>query len=272
MTQDDAQDAQTDAGHGKATWTGSVRWADAASPQAWLPGGAALPPETVDEPAAEQTGAEAEEADPGQAGAEPMGPDSAADASAGGAVGGADPVAEDVSDDFSDEDPPADDPSAAEDETVDAESSVELSDFARRLADDPRTGAMPVVDVQAAVTQKEAEASEQTIYELRTAAQRLEEVLIGGKRVLTRKEVANLAEVSTASARKLWRALGQPRIPEGEEAFTVSDAAQLRRIADLVSSELVDEETALQMARAIGQMTDLLVVWQMEAMVEYLTE
>ena len=272
MTQDDAQDAQTDAGHGKATWTGSVRWADAASPQAWLPGGAALPPETVDEPAAEQTGAEAEEADPGQAGAEPMGPDSAADASAGGAVGGADPVAEDVSDDFSDEDPPADDPSAAEDETVDAESSVELSDFARRLADDPRTGAMPVVDVQAAVTQKEAEASEQTIYELRTAAQRLEEVVIGGKRVLTRKEVANLAEVSTASARKLWRALGQPRIPEGEEAFTVSDAAPLRRIADLVSSELVDEETALQMARAIGQMTDRLVVWQMEAMVEYLTE
>src|SRR5690606_5430507 len=170
------------------------------------------------------------------------------------------------------EDAGADDGRAEGTSAGDTGASGDLSDFARRLSDDPRTGAMPVVDVQAVVTQKEAEASDQTVYELRSAAQRLEEVLIGGKRVLTRKEVAQLAEVSTASARKLWRALGQPRIPEGEEAFTVSDAAPLRRIADLVSSDLVDEETALQMARAIGQMTDRLVVWQMEAMVEYLTE
>src|SRR5699024_10018268 len=141
-----------------------------------------------------------------------------------------------------------------------------------RLYDAPRTGPIPEVELQAPVSEKQSTAAENTVYELRTAAQRLEEVLIGGKRVLTRKEVAQLAEVSTASARKLWRALGQPRIPEGEEAFTVSDAAPLRRIADLVSTDLVDEETALQMARAIGQMTDRLVVWQMEAMVEYLTE
>ncbi len=131
---------------------------------------------------------------------------------------------------------------------------------------------MPEIDLHAALSEKESTAAENTIYELRTAAQHLEEVLIGGKRVLTRKEVAQLAEVSTLSARKLWRALGQPLIPEGEAAFTVSDAAPLRRVADLVSSGLVDEETALQMSRAIGQMTDRLVVWQMEAMVEYLIE
>lgn len=261
----------------RTTWAGSVRWADAASPEAWMTGTETPPRPTVEEPRAEVP--VAGRSDQGLA-----------------------------DDDFSDEDPPADDPGAAEDpdvgevpgaaealsaevafgadegrgiagsggtaddDAVDRESLVEISDFARRLSDDPRTGAMPIIDIQAAVTQKEADATEQTIYELRTAAQRLEEVLIGGKRVLTRKEVANLAEVSTASARKLWRALGQPRIPEGEEAFTVSDAAPLRRIADLVSSGLVDEETALQMARAIGQMTDRLVVWQMEAMVEYLIE
>src|SRR5699024_7162757 len=147
----------------------------------------------------------------------------------------------------------------------------EPGSFSRRLADDPRTGTVPRIDL-AEATQREAAATEDTIYELRTAAQHLEEVLIGGQRVLTRKEVAQLAEVSTLSARKLWRSLGQPRIPEGEAAFTVSDAAPLRRLADLVSSELVDEETALQLSRAIGQMTDRLVVWQMEAMVEFLIE
>ena len=130
---------------------------------------------------------------------------------------------------------------------------------------------MPTIDLEEA-SEREAAATENTIYELRTAAQHLEEVLIGGKRVLTRKEVAQLAEVSTLSARKLWRSLGQPRISEGEAAFTVSDAAPLRRVADLVSSERVDEETALQLSRAIGQMTDRLVVWQMEAMVEFLIE
>src|SRR5690606_1267619 len=247
----------------RTVWTGSVRWADAASPQAWMPGAEAAAVADADDatdedpPADDPSAADdAPVALPGEAG-EPHGDARTGGASAGGA---------------STEDAGADDGRAEGTSAGDTGASGDLSDFARRLSDDPRTGAMPVVDVQAVVTQKEAEASDQTVYELRSAAQRLEEVLIGGKRVLTRKEVAQLAEVSTASARKLWRALGQPRIPEGEEAFTVSDAAPLRRIADLVSSDLVDEETALQMARAIGQMTDRLVVWQMEAMVEYLTE
>ncbi|GAA4515892.1 adenylate/guanylate cyclase domain-containing protein [Brevibacterium yomogidense] len=212
---------------------------------------------------------------------------SAADADAGEPWAGG-------GDDFSDIDPPDDDPgtvadatsteaATAEADAASAEAATEeadgapLSDAARsefslRLSDDPRTGPMPEIDLHAALSEKESTAAENTIYELRTAAQHLEEVLIGGKRVLTRKEVAQLAEVSTLSARKLWRALGQPLIPEGEAAFTVSDAAPLRRVADLVSSGLVDEETALQMSRAIGQMTDRLVVWQMEAMVEYLIE
>lgn len=247
----------------RTVWTGSVRWADAASPQAWMPGAEAAAVADADDatdedpPADDPSAADdAPVALPGEAG-EPHGDARTGGASAGGA---------------STEDAGADDGRAEGTSAGDTGASGDLSDFARRLSDDPRTGAMPVVDVQAVVTQKEAEASDQTVYELRSAAQRLEEVLIGGKRVLTRKEVAQLAEVSTASARKLWRALGQPRIPEGEEAFTVSDAAPLRRIADLVASDLVDEETALQMARAIGQMTDRLVVWQMEAMVEYLTE
>ena len=37
-------------------------------------------------------------------------------------------------------------------------------------------------------------------------------------------------------------------------------------------SPAIDQETALSLARAIGQTTDRLVVWQMETLVEYLTE
>ena len=193
----------------RTAWTGSVRWADAASPQAWMPGGEARTAGEPDDATDEDPPAD-----------DPSAADDAPDATPGGAGGlsGAASVS-------------AGDGAVSDEDTSDGD---EISDFARRLSDDPRTGAMPIVDVHAVVSQKEEEASEQTIYELRSAAQRLEEVLIGGKRVLTRKEVAQLAEVSTASARKLWRALGQPRIPEGEEAFTVSDAAPLRRIADLI--------------------------------------
>lgn len=325
-----------------ATWTGSVRWADAGDPAAWMPGGTGRAADDERGPSRSASAARAEtptdaptRALPTIAPAESSSRDDGAGASSDAAssdaaassprVGSLPLVTERTGEAFDggadgqDEEPSAqtDEPVPAlaetdRDDTVpdreDAEDAAdgaaagdgrpedsgledadaadgasgdggdpdegpadEPGSFSRRLADDPRTGTVPRIDL-AEATQREAAATEDTIYELRTAAQHLEEVLIGGKRVLTRKEVAQLAEVSTLSARKLWRSLGQPRIPEGEAAFTVSDAAPLRRLADLVSSELVDEETALQLSRAIGQMTDRLVVWQMEAMVEFLIE
>ena len=298
--------AMTDA---PATWTGSVRWADAADPAAWMPGGAERSADAEDTPTrAMPTVAPAVEPAEAAGGAESSAsshssgpPDSAASSDTSGssdpsAEGAADAASQDAGQDaprvaslplvdeptdgsdpamepVSEYDPEAEAP--ADPDELDPDSGEDRSDdhgsFSRRLADDPRTGALSTIDLESA-SQREAEATEDTIYELRSAAQHLEEVLIGGKRVLTRKEVAQLAEVSTLSARKLWRSLGQPRIPEGEAAFTVSDAAPLRRLADLVSGELVDEETALQLSRAIGQMTDRLVVWQMEAVVEFLIE
>lgn len=122
------------------------------------------------------------------------------------------------------------------------------------------------------ITDRERSEVEQTVFQLRSAAQRLEENLLGGKRVLTRRELAQLAEVSSVSARKLWRALGQPRVPEGEVAFTVRDVDALAKMAGIVDSGLIDEDTALALARAIGQTTDRLVVWEMEALIEYLSD
>lgn len=332
-----------------ATWTGSVRWADAANPAAWMPGGAerfadaedtptrampmSAPSETPEHSGSSDSSGPSEDAGSSEssvqdavagsspdaaedaprvaslpliadpmddsdsateaertdhsedadrpvqdryapiAGARTVGAETAAGADADEALAAAGPqdFGDDIDLDALDSAEDQDDQDDPDDAGPGARRSEDPGSFSRRLADDPRTGAMPTIDLEEA-SQREAAATENTIYELRTAAQHLEEVLIGGKRVLTRKEVAQLAEVSTLSARKLWRSLGQPRISEGEAAFTVSDAAPLRRLADLVSSELVDEETALQLSRAIGQMTDRLVVWQMEAMVEFLIE
>ncbi|RBP66119.1 adenylate cyclase [Brevibacterium sanguinis] len=138
----------------------------------------------------------------------------------------------------------------------------DAGDFAGGLHSDPRTAALDVVE----------DAEDSTIDETRSAAERLEEILLDGKRVLDRREAAKLGGISTVSARKMWRALGMPQAGEDEKAYTVSDAHALRIWAKPVADGLIDQETALSLARAIGQTTDRLVVWQMETLVEFLTE
>ncbi len=138
----------------------------------------------------------------------------------------------------------------------------DADDFPRGLHTDPRTAALEAVE----------EALTETVYETRSAAERLEEILLDGKRVLDRREAAKLGGISTVSARKMWRALGMPQAGEDEKAYTVSDAHALRIWAKPVAEGLIDQDTALSLARAIGQTTDRLVVWQMETLVEFLTE
>ena len=149
-------------------------------------------------------------------------------------------------------------------------------DFFSGLREDPRTSAMPTVedDDGSASVNVDADAPDfdDTIYETRTAAERLEEILLDGKRVLDRREAAKLGGISTVSARKMWRALGMSQANESDKAYTVSDAHALRIWAKPVADGLIDQTTALSLARAIGQTTDRLVVWQMETLVEFLTE
>lgn len=110
------------------------------------------------------------------------------------------------------------------------------------------------------------------VMEMRTSADRLEELLLGGKRVLDHRQLAQLAGLSTSSTRKLWRALGFNRVPQGQVAFTLDDVKGLRRMSTPVRDGLMDDDAMLSIARAVGHTTDRLVVWQMEALVEYLSE
>lgn len=102
----------------------------------------------------------------------------------------------------------------------------------------------------------------------RDAIRKLEVELLGAERTLRRREVASGAGVSLLSARKLWRAMGFPNIGDDDVAFTEKDMDALTTIIELVRKEQLTESAAISITRAIGQMTDRMVVWQIEALVE----
>lgn len=163
----------------------------------------------------------------------------------------------------------------ADADAADADPDMDVDeDFFSGLREDPRTTALSIIDEDDADGAFDADGPDfdDTIYETRTAAERLEEILLEGKRVLDRREAAKLGGISTVSARKMWRALGMSQAKPTDKAYTVSDAHALRIWAKPVADGLIDQTTALSLARAIGQTTDRLVVWQMETLVEFLTE
>ena len=94
--------------------------------------------------------------------------------------------------------------------------------------------------------------------------------LLGGPRRWRRREVARAVGVSLLSARKLWRALGFANVTDEDIAFTDGDAEALGRVVTLVRDGLIDEPTAIAVARALGQTTDRLVSWHTEALMEHL--
>ncbi|TDK26859.1 adenylate/guanylate cyclase domain-containing protein [Arthrobacter crusticola] len=102
----------------------------------------------------------------------------------------------------------------------------------------------------------------------REAIRALEIELLGAERTLRRREVAARAGVSLLSARKLWRAMGFPNIGDEDVAFTEKDKDALTTIIELVRQEQLTEDAAISITRAVGQMTDRMVVWQIEAIVE----
>lgn len=70
---------------------------------------------------------------------------------------------------------------------------------------------------------------------------------------LTPLDVAREAGVDLDLARRFWRALGFPPIPDDQAYFAAADVAMLRAAADLVARGGNDAEVVLQMTRVIGQ-------------------
>lgn len=85
---------------------------------------------------------------------------------------------------------------------------------------------------------------------------------------MTMESVAEAAGVSIHFVRTFWRAMGFPNVAEDDVVFTMRDADAMRAWRDLLRSGHVDERTAVSLLRAESQITDRLVLWQVEAMVD----
>lgn len=93
---------------------------------------------------------------------------------------------------------------------------------------------------------------------------RLDRIVLGGDPIYTRQDLLDRTGVPDSLARSLWRALGFPD-SGGARAFTEDDLQALRTVAGLVDAGLLDHETAVVVARSLGQSTARLADWQTEA-------
>ncbi|MFC4531482.1 adenylate/guanylate cyclase domain-containing protein [Sphaerisporangium dianthi] len=101
----------------------------------------------------------------------------------------------------------------------------------------------------------------------RPTAEEIEQLFVGSAPRHTQGDVAELAGVPPELARRIWRALGFATPADDARAFTDADVEALGRVAGMLGGEMIDEETVVRMARALGQTTARLAQWQSEIMI-----
>ncbi len=102
--------------------------------------------------------------------------------------------------------------------------------------------------------------------------ERAEDVILGGPRKYTAAQVSEMAELDREDARKLWKALGFPSVPDDEVMFTETDVAALRRMRELVAYGFADDQLRLAVARMYGQIFWRLASYQGQLLVEQLAK
>ncbi len=99
----------------------------------------------------------------------------------------------------------------------------------------------------------------------------LDALLLGAPRRYTREEAADAAGVPLLRARRYWRALGFANTGHAK-AFTDADVAAMRRMSDLVEAEILTEDMAVGMTRALGHTTARLASWQVDVVLDKLSQ
>ncbi len=90
----------------------------------------------------------------------------------------------------------------------------------------------------------------------------LERSLLGARRSLTRRQVAERAGVTLDVAEELWGQLGFPHTSDDDVAFTDQDVAALRSTAELVELGVLDPESQSALVRTWGHSFARLAEWQ----------
>ena len=102
--------------------------------------------------------------------------------------------------------------------------------------------------------------------------QRLERIMLGGKRKYTRLDVVEKTCVPEERARRLWRALGFPTVEDDEVVFTDADLEAIRISDRLVQEGLIDPDVEVSVTRALGQHLSRLAEWQIHLLWSLITE
>ena len=98
----------------------------------------------------------------------------------------------------------------------------------------------------------------------------LERLILGGEPVYDGLQIAARAGASFEEARRLWRALGFPEFDPGQVAFTEGDAGALSIFQKAVEDGILDNDTAVNMTRAVGQTMARLADWEVATLIPLL--
>ncbi|GAA4568058.1 adenylate/guanylate cyclase domain-containing protein [Planotetraspora kaengkrachanensis] len=101
----------------------------------------------------------------------------------------------------------------------------------------------------------------------RPSADDVQRLFLGPAPTYTRRQIAEAAGVPQELAGRVWRALGFASLGDDAVAFTAADLGALRRIRFLIDTGVLDEQTVIRMARAVGRTTARLAQWQAEIMI-----
>lgn len=99
----------------------------------------------------------------------------------------------------------------------------------------------------------------------------IDAALLGGARVLSLRDLAQRANVGVDVASAFWTTLGLPHADPDDHVYTDLDAQAVDRAAALVREHGLDLRTVVSLTRALGHTSDRLALWQVEALVEDMT-
>jgi adenylate cyclase len=94
------------------------------------------------------------------------------------------------------------------------------------------------------------------------AQERIEDLLLGGPRTMTRGEVHERTGLSPEHTARLWSALGFPATPDDVRGFAEADLEALELSGRLLDTDTFDAAEELAVARALGQGLGRLAEWQ----------
>jgi adenylate cyclase len=94
------------------------------------------------------------------------------------------------------------------------------------------------------------------------AQERIEDLLLGGPRTMTRGEVHERTGLSAEHTARLWSALGFPATPDDVHGFAEADLEALELSGRLLDTDTFDAAEELAVARALGQGLGRLAEWQ----------